>query len=119
MKCNEKGNVLVIGLTGRIVMITIPKVVCGFSALVLCVGMSYAHAAHPSAETHMSDGRGSQGNQDLIRGDSTPKKGDQDGEKIDEAKLKADTKKAREEFEKRNANAKDSQNIGDKRKDSH
>ena len=55
--------------------------------------------AHPQAETHPSDDRGSQGNQEMIKGDSTPPKGD---EKVDEAKVKEDTKTAREEFEKRN-----------------
>ena len=62
---------------------------------------------------NVSDDRGSQGNQDLIKGDSTPKKGED--EKVDDAKVKADTQKAREEFEKRNAKGRE--NTGDKRKD--
>jgi len=83
-------------------MVTIPKTIGAiFGAVILCVGLSYAYAAHPQAETRPSDDRGSQGNQDMIKGDSTPKKG-QD-EKVDETKLKEDTKQAREEFDKRNA----------------
>ena len=83
-------------------MVTIPKTVGIISsAFILCVGLSYAYAAHPQAETHPSDDRGSQGNQDLIKGDSTPKK-DQD-EKVNETQLKEDKKKAKEEFDKRNA----------------
>lgn len=83
-------------------MVTIPKTIGAISsAFILCIGLSYADAAHPQAETHPSDDRGSQGNQDMIKGDSTPKKG-QD-EKIDERKLQEDTKRAREEFDKRNA----------------
>jgi len=81
-------------------MRTIPKAV-GVSAFILCVGLSYAYAAHPQAETHPSDDRGSQGNQDKIKGDSTPQKGP--NEKVDETKLKEDTRQAREEFDKRNA----------------
>ena len=83
-------------------MVTIPKTIGAiFSVFILCVALSHARAAHPQAETHPSDDRGSQGNQDMIKGDSTPKKG-QD-EKVDERKLKEDTKRAREEFDKRNA----------------
>ncbi len=78
---------------------TIPKAV-GISAFILCLGLSYAHAAHPQAETSASDDRGSQGNQEMIKGDSTSRKGD---EKVDEAKVKEDTKKAKEEFDNRNA----------------
>ncbi|HKO31100.1 MAG TPA: hypothetical protein VJU54_08165 [Nitrospiraceae bacterium] len=85
----------------RIEMIPTTKVVCAIAALVFYLGVPCAYAAHPSAETHPSDDRGSQGNQDMIKGDSTPKKGED--EKVDDAKLKADTIKAREEFEKRNA----------------
>jgi len=81
------------------------------SVFVLYVGVSCVHAAHPSAEKHVSDDRGSQGDQDLIKGDSTPKKGDD--EKVDDAKLKADTQKARDEFEKRNA--KGQKHTGEKR----
>ena len=83
-------------------MNTIPKAVGVISnAFILCVGLSYAYAAHPQAETHPSDDRGSQGNQDKIKGDSTPIQ-DQD-EKVDETKLKEDKKQAKEEFDKKNA----------------
>ena len=92
-------------------MIPTAKIVCVSSGFVLFVGMSCVYAAHPSAEKHASDDRGSQGNQDLIRGDSTPRKGED--EKVDDAKLKGDTKKAREEFEKRNAKGRE--NSGDKK----
>lgn len=93
-------------------MITIPKIV-GVSScvLVLCVGLSYAYAAHPQAAPDQSDDRGSQGNQDLIKRDSTPRKGD---EKIDETKVKEETRKANEEFDKRNA--KGQEEMGDKSK---
>jgi hypothetical protein len=84
----------------EVIMETIPKMV-GVSAFILCLGLSYAYAAHPQAETHPSDDRGSQGNQEMIKGDSTPKKGLD--EKVDEAKLKEDKKQAKEEFDKRNA----------------
>jgi hypothetical protein len=54
-------------------MISIAKIVgvvsCGF---VLCLGLPDADAAHPQAETSASDDRGSQGNQDLIKGESDP-----------------------------------------------
>jgi hypothetical protein len=80
-------------------MATISKTV-GVSAFILCIGLSYAYAAHPQAETHPSDDRGSQGKQEMIKGDSTPKKDPND--KVDDAKLKEDTKQAREEFDKRN-----------------
>ena len=83
-------------------MVTIPKTVGVISSsFILCVGLSYAYAAHPQAETHSSDDRGSQGNQEKIKGDSTPKKG-QD-EKVDETKLNKGKKQAKEEFDKRNA----------------
>jgi hypothetical protein len=83
-------------------MKTIPKTVGVISsAFILCVGLSSAYAAHPQAETHPSDDRGSQGNQDKIKGDSTPNQ-DQD-EKVDETKLKEDKKQAKEEFDKKNA----------------
>lgn len=83
-------------------MITIPQIVGVSScALVLCISLSYAYAAHPQAETSPSDDRGSQGNQEIIRGDSTPRKGD---EKVDETKVKEDTKKAKHALDKRNAN---------------
>ena len=76
---------------------------------VLCVGLSSAYAAHPQAEKDMSNDRGSQGNQDAIKGASTPQKGQE--EKVDETKLKEDTKSARQEFEKNNA--KGQQEIND------
>jgi hypothetical protein len=79
----------------------VPKIVGGIAcAFVLCVGLSYAYAAHPQAAPDQSDDRGSQGNQDLIKGDSTPRKGD---EKVDDTKVKEETRKAKEEFDKRNA----------------
>jgi hypothetical protein len=81
-------------------MATISKTV-GVSAFILCFGLSYAYAAHPQTDTHPSDDRGSQGKQEMIKGDSTPKKDPND--KVDDAKLKEDTKQAREEFDKRNA----------------
>jgi predicted metal-dependent hydrolase len=91
-------------------MITIPKTIGAISsAFILCIGLSYAFAAHPQAETHPSDDRGSQGNQDRIKGDSTPKKG-QD-EKVDEAKLKEDKEQAREEFDQRNAKGQEQMNL--------
>ena len=82
-------------------MIPINKLIGGISCALVLTGLSVVYAAHNSGESKPSDDRGSQGNQDLIRGDSTPKKGDD--EKVDEAKVKEDTKKAREEVEKRNA----------------
>ena len=51
--------------------------------------MSVAYLAHNSGESKPSDDRGPQGNQDLIKGDSTPKK--EADEKVDEAKVKEDT----------------------------
>jgi hypothetical protein len=92
-------------------MITILKIVGASScAFVLCVGLSYAYAAHPQGETSPSDDRGSQGNQALIKGDSTPRKGD---EKVDETKVKEDTRKAKQEFDKKNAK-KGQEEMGDK-----
>jgi hypothetical protein len=88
-------------------MVTISKIV-GVSAFILCVGLSSAYAAHPQAETSPSDDRGSQGNQEMIKGDSTPKKG-QD-EKVDETKLKEDKKQAKEEFDKTNAKGQEEMN---------
>ena len=76
-------------------MKTIPKTVGVISsAFILCVGLSSAYAAHPQAETHPSDDRGSQGNQDKIKGDSTPNQNKD--EKVDETKLKEDKKQANE-----------------------
>ena len=67
----------------------------------LWIGLSLADAAHPQAEKDMSNDRGSQGNQQAIKGDSTPLSGAE--EKVDEAKLKEDSKSAREEFDRNNA----------------
>jgi hypothetical protein len=56
------------GKQRRLFMVPISKIVgamaCGF---VLCVGLSYADAAHPQAEKDMSNDRGSQGNHDTIK----------------------------------------------------
>ena len=68
---------------------------------ILCVGSSSVYAAHPQAEKDMTDDRGSQGNQEAIKGDSTPKRGQE--EKVDETKVKEDKKSAKQEFEKNNA----------------
>lgn len=82
-------------------MFTTPKTIGAISsAFILYVGLSYVYAAHPQAAPDQSEDRGSQGNQDKIKGDTTPKRG-QD-EIVDEGKVKED-KRAREEFEKRNA----------------
>jgi hypothetical protein len=67
----------------------------------LCIGWSFVYAAHPQAERDMTDDRGSQGNQEAIKGDTTPKRGQE--EKVDEAKFKEDKKSAKQEFEKNNA----------------
>ena len=77
---------------------------------VLCVGLSSVYAAHPQAEKDMTNDRGSQGNQEAIKGDSTPKRGQE--EKVDETKLKEDKKSAKQEFEKNNA--KGQQEMNDK-----
>jgi hypothetical protein len=68
---------------------------------VLCVGLPSAYAAHPQAEKDMTDDRGSQGNQEAIKGDTTPKRGQE--EKVDETKVKEEKKSAKQEFEKNNA----------------
>ena len=75
---------------------------------VLCVGVSSAYAAHPQAEKDMSNDRGSQGNQEAIKGDSTPKRGQE--EKVDETKVKEDKKSAKQEFEKNNAKSQQEMN---------
>ena len=93
-------------------MIPILKPIGVVSCVFLLTSVSLIYAAHNSGESKPSDDRGSQGNQDLIKGDSTPKKGDD--EKVDAAKVKEDTKKAREEFEKRNAKGRSE--MHDKRK---
>jgi hypothetical protein len=87
---------------GEVIMATIPKIVGASScAFVLCVGLSYAYGAHPQAETKPSNDRGSQGNQELIKGDSTPLKGEE--EKVDAAKLKEQKQSAKREFDMKNA----------------
>jgi hypothetical protein len=68
---------------------------------VLCAGVPSAYAAHPQAEKDMTDDRGSQGNQEAIKGDTTPKRGQE--EKVDETKVKEEKKSAKQEFEKNNA----------------
>jgi hypothetical protein len=73
----------------------------GACCFVFCVGLAYADAAHPTAETHPSDDRGSQGNQEKIKGDTIPKTGED--EKADATKLKEQTKSARDEFNLKNA----------------
>ena len=73
----------------------------GTCFFVLCVGLSPAYAAHPQAEKDMSDDRGSQGNQEAIKGDSTPKRGQE--EKVDETKVKENKRSAKQEFDKNNA----------------
>ena len=46
-------------------MASISKIVGIMSwGFALCVGLSYADAAHPQAETDVSNDRGSQGNQE-------------------------------------------------------
>ncbi len=90
-------------------MVMIPKTIGAiFGACILCVGLSYVYAAHPQAETDQSDDRGSQGNQEMIKGDSTPKKGQE--EKVDETKLKEEKKQAKEEFDKKNAQGREEMN---------
>ena len=81
-------------------MRAMPQLIGPLSCALVLSGLSFAYAAHNSGESRPSDDRGSQGNQDLIKGDSTSKTG---SEKVDDAKLKKDTKKVREEFEKQNA----------------
>lgn len=100
-------------------MVPISKIVgvmsCGF---VLCVGLSYADAdaAHPQAETDMSNDRGSQGNQDMIKGESGPaaEKGPQSGRKNKEPKMKKDNSSAKQSTDHRND--KDQGATGEKRK---
>jgi hypothetical protein len=78
---------------------------------VLCVGLSsVVYAAHPQAEKDMTNDRGSQGNQEAIKGDSTPKRGQE--ENVDEAKLNEGKNSAKQEFEKNNA--KGQQEMNDK-----
>ena len=67
----------------------------------LSIVLSSAYAAHPQAEKDMSDDRGSQGNQEAIKGDSTPKRGQE--ERVDETKMKESKKSAKQEFEKNNS----------------
>jgi len=86
-------------------MVPISKIVgvlsCGF---VLCIGLSYADAAHPQAEKDMSNDRGSQGNQEMIRGESGPaaEKGPQSGQKSKETKMKKDNSSAKQSTDHRN-----------------
>ena len=84
-------------------MTTTSKFVCVVTGcFILCIGLSSGYAAHPQAETDMSNDRGSQGNQEMIKGNSTPKKSGQD-EKVDQTKLKEDKKSAKQEFDKNNS----------------
>ena len=89
---------------------------CGF---VLCVGLSYAEAAHPQAETDMSNDRGSQGNQDMIKGESGPaaEKDAQSGRKNRETKMKKDNSSAKQSTDHRND--KDQGATGEKSKVGH
>ena len=86
-------------------MVPISKIIgvmsCGF---VLCLGLSYADAAHPQAEKDMSNDRGSQGNQDRIKGESGPaaEKGPQSGRKNKEHKMKKENGRAKKYTEHRN-----------------
>jgi hypothetical protein len=81
-------------------MVPISKIIGGMSCgFVLCVGLSYAYAAHPQAETDMSNDRGSQGNQEMIKGESGPgaeKAGPSSG------KMKKDHKSANQSTDHRN-----------------
>ena len=98
-------------------MVSILKIVgvmsCGF---VLCIGLSYADAAHPQAEKDMSNDRGSQGNQEMIRGESGPaaEKGPQSGKKTEETKMKKDNSSAKQSTDHRND--KDQGATGEQRK---
>ena len=67
--------------------------------------------SHSNREVNHGDDFQNQGNQDLIKGDSTPRKGD---EKFDDTKVKGKTRKAKEEFDKRNV--KSQEEMGDKSK---
>ena len=86
-------------------MVSIPKIVgvmsCG---IVLCVGLSYANAAHPQAETDMSNDRGSQGNQEMIKGESgsAARKDGQSGGKMGETHMKKDNRSAKQSTDHRN-----------------
>lgn len=101
-------------------MVSISKIIgvmsCGF---VLCVGLSYADAAHPQAETDMSKDRGSQGNQDMIKGESGPDttKDGQSDRKVREATMKKDGKSAKQSTDHRND--KNHGTTGQKRKEGH
>ena len=93
-------------------MVSIPKVIavmsCGF---VLCVGLTYA--AHPSAETDPTTGRGSQAgaggkaDRDTMKGEKmkagqTAKKGGQAGGKGEKATPKEDEMNSDQSTDKRN-----------------
>ena len=85
-------------------MMTNPKIVSVIcAAFVLGFGLPYAKAAHPQAETHPTDDRGSQGNQNKIKGDSLPGKVSQGDETVDETKLKESKRQEKREFDEKNA----------------
>jgi len=102
-------------------MVSIPKIVgvmsCGF---VLCVGLSYA--AHPSAETGPTTGRGSQaggmGSQEKLKGEEvktgqTARKSGQGGGKSEETKPNTDEMNAEQSSDKRNDKGQEA--MGDKK----
>ena len=96
-------------------MVPISKIVGGMSCgFVLCVGLSYA--AHPQAETDVSNDRGSQGNQEMIKGESGPaaEKGPHSGRKNKETKMKKDNSSAKQSTDHRND--KDQGATGEQRK---
>ena len=98
-------------------MVSIPKIVGMMScSFVLFVGLPYAYAAHPQAEKDMSSDRGSQGNQDMIKGESGPaaEKGPQSGRKNKETKMKKDNSSAKQSTDHRND--KDQGATGEQRK---
>ena len=79
-------------------MVPISKIVGGMSCgFVLCVGLSYA--AHPQAETDVSNDRGSQGNHEMIKGESGPTAGK---EGRSGGKTKKDHKSAKQSSDHRN-----------------
>jgi hypothetical protein len=96
-------------------MVPISKIVgvmsCGF---VLCVGLSHAYAAHPQAETDMSNDRGSQGNQEMVKGESGPAAGK---EGRSGGKMKKDHKSAKQSVDHRND--KNQGTTGQKSKGNH
>jgi len=93
----------------RAPMVSIPKIVgmmsCSFVLFVgLFVVLPYAYAAHPQAEKDMSSDRGSQGNQDMIKGESGPaaEKGPHTGRKNKESKMKKNNSSAKQSTDHRN-----------------